>query len=92
MTKKVIIKSIDRKIGQSNRFVEYEYSPVREGIQTIQMACLAHENLKFKISKIKIKKATLIFTGTEDAIDALFTMLALTDFADKYTWRFCFFH
>ena len=92
MTKKVIIKSVNRKISESRTLIEYEFTPIREGIQTIQMACLAHENIKFKISKITSRKATLIFTGYLEVINDLFTMLALTDFSDKFTWRFCLFH
>lgn len=88
MTKKIVLKSLNRRVSESATYVEYEYSPVRAGIQQLQMICMAHENIKIKINKIKPKKATLTITGDKDVIADLFTMLALTDFSDKYCWKF----
>lgn len=87
-SRKVVIKSIHRLINETSDYKEYAYAPIREGVQLIQMACMAKSGIKFNIKKITPRKAVLTFISDKDVIQDLFTTLALTDFIDKYSWRF----
>lgn len=87
MKKKVILKPRKRLVESVGLIDTYAYSYPRCGIQTIQLLA-ASKKCKIEISKISPMKAIFYIYGQEEEINQIFTTLAITDFSDKFKWKF----